>query len=88
MLRVSVRALPRFQQRQPIRTAGIDGAGKVPEQLVLATVAACVRLARRGAAPEEAQSERIVAMVGESMKSLAQESRKPNTTLLLHKLLG
>jgi hypothetical protein len=60
-------------------------AGKVPEGLVLATALAAVRLARREATPQEVLSERVVELVRQSLKALAQQKGKPETALLLQK---
>lgn len=85
-------------QREPILTAqALDGllrdkqhllaaaAGQVPEQLVLATAAAAVRLARREAAPAEVLSERVVTLVRHSLRAIAQKKWKPDTALVLHR---
>jgi hypothetical protein len=59
--------------------------GKMPEQLVLVTAAAAVRLARREATPREVLSARIVELVRQTMKAMAREKWKPDTALLLQK---
>jgi hypothetical protein len=67
----------------------VDAAhGKVPEHLVLATAVAAVRLARKEAVLTEVLSERVVELVRESLKALAQQKWKPETALLLKKHLG
>src|SRR5262245_13517219 len=63
--------------------------GKVPDQLALATVQAAVRLARREAAPHEVLSERVLALVRQSLMALRQQKWKVDTALLLlRKRLG
>ena len=64
----------------------LDGAvGKMPERLVLATVAAAVRLAGREARPGEVLSDRVIELVRESLQAIAQHKWKPETALLLKK---
>jgi hypothetical protein len=60
-------------------------AGKIPEYLVLATVATAVRLARKEAAPHEVMSARVLDMVRLGLTSLVQKQGKPDTSLLLQK---
>ena len=62
--------------------------GKVPEQLMLATAIAAVRLARREASPAEVLSERVVELVRKTLKDLAQQKWKPDTALLLQNRQG
>ena len=85
-------------QRQPVLTAeALQGlqqakeqivhaaAGKLPEQLVLATVESVVRLARREAVPGKVLPERVAALVRSTLKALAQQPWKPDTALRLRK---
>jgi hypothetical protein len=60
----------------------------MPDGLVLATVAAAVRLARREATPAEILSERALELVRESLQAIAQRKWKPETALLLRKSLA
>jgi hypothetical protein len=89
------------RQRKPILTAQgvkdlhqvrqqiIDAAvGKVPDRLLVATAVAAVRLARNEATPREVLSERVVELVQQSLKALAQRKWNPDTALMLHKRLG
>jgi hypothetical protein len=57
-------------------------AGKIPERLVLATVEAVVRLARKEAAGE-VLSERVLELVRRSLTALGRQKWKPDTALLL-----
>jgi|SRR6516165_3790558 hypothetical protein len=67
----------------------IDAAlGKLPEQMVLATATAAVRLARRQASPQEVLSERVIHLVRATLKDLAQHKWKPDTALLLKRRLS
>jgi hypothetical protein len=60
-------------------------AGKMPERLVFSTAAAAVRLAQRQAVPAEMMPERVLELVRATLKSLAQQSWKLDTVLLLNK---
>jgi hypothetical protein len=67
----------------------VDAAlGRVPEPLVLATAIAATRLARREATSREVLPERVVELVRETLKALAQQKWKPDTALLLKRRLG
>jgi len=67
----------------------LDAAhGRVPEPLLLATALAAVRLSRREAALADVLSERVVELVRESLKAIAQQKWKPDTALMLHKRRG
>jgi hypothetical protein len=61
---------------------------RVPERLLLATATAAVLLARKEATPREVLSARVVELVRESLKALAQQRWKPDTALLLKKRQG
>ena len=60
-------------------------AGKLPEQLVLATVESVVRLGRREAALGKVLPARVAALVRTTLKALAQQPWKPDTALRLRK---
>jgi hypothetical protein len=60
-------------------------AGRVPERLVLVTVAAAVSLARENATAADVLSERVLRLVQVSLKALGQKKWKPDTALLLHR---
>jgi hypothetical protein len=93
--------MPKQLQRQPLLKAQAVSdlrhakqeileavAGKVPERLVLATVGAALRLARREATPAEVLSKRVCGLVRDSLMALAQEKWKPDTALVLLRRLG
>src|SRR5262245_13531111 len=80
---LSLRALGGLRAaKQEIMDAAV---GKMPQGLMLATVAAVVHLARRAAVAEEVLSERVLELVRESLKCLAQQKWKLDTALLLKK---
>src|SRR5262249_15412446 len=58
-------------------------AGTLPERLVQDTVLVVRRLARREATTAEVLSDRVCALVRESLKSLRQRTWKPDTALRL-----
>jgi hypothetical protein len=63
-------------------------AGRMSERLVLVTVGAAVRLARREAQPGEVLPKRVVDLVCESLKDLAHKKWKPDTMLSLDRRHG
>src|SRR5262249_47178775 len=58
-------------------------AGKLPERLVRSTAAAAARLARREASPADVLSQRVLLLVGTSLKAMARRQWKPDTALWL-----
>jgi hypothetical protein len=77
-------SLEAIQRLQDAKQQIVDAAyRRIPERLVLATVEAAGRLARREPVPAEIMSKCALELVRETLQNLAQGKWKPETALKL-----